>query len=519
LYFFVLKKNASDLLFASNFGQFRGGVGDHVDGGTSRFDDNGVIYQAICANCNGGAEFPTTPGAWSRVNASSNCNEAAVKIEMSFSGVVAGFRTSINNIPYDTTGCTPLVVNFNDTLQKGKTFYWDFGNGQKDTTYAPNFATSATYNSVGTYRVMMIAEDSLTCNIRDTGYLQIKASDNKAVLNFAAVKGLPCTSLNYTFNNQSVATNASFGPRSFVWDYGDGSAPDTSLNGSHTYSAISDYTVKLTLIDPAFCNAPQTKSIQLRVDPLVKAKFSTPGTGCAPYTANFVNQSGTSDVTWLFDDGASTNVENPSKTYSTPGNYQVRLVARDPNTCNKADTSAYFTIVVSDKPKAEFSWQPNPPISNTPTAFTNLSAGAIKYKWDFGDGTGSTESNPSHQYKSTGSFTAQLVAFNQFNCTDTFRLTVQALVSPLLDVPNAFTPGKFGINSVVNVAGFGILKMDWRIYNRWGQMVFQSNDVKLGWDGKFKGKDQPMDVYTYTLDAEFSDGNKIRKTGDITLIR
>ena len=519
LYFFVLKKNASDLLFASNFGQFKGGVGDHVDGGTSRFDENGVIYQAICANCNGGAVFPTTPNAWSRLNGSSNCNEAVVKIEMSFAGVVAGFRATINNVPYDTTGCTPLVVNFNDTLQKGKTFYWDFGNGQKDTTYSPDFATSATYNSVGTYKVMMIAEDSLTCNIRDTAYLQIKASDNKAVLDFTAVKGLPCTSLNYSFINKSIATNASFGPKSFVWDYGDGSPLDTSLNGSRTYPSIGDYTVKLTLIDTAFCNAPETKTIQLRVDPLVKAKFGTPGTGCAPYNASFTNQSGTSDVTWLFDDGTSTNVENPSKTYPTPGNYRVRLVARDPNTCNKADTSAYFTIVVSDKPKAEFSWQPNPPISNTPTTFTNLSTGAVKYEWNFGDGTGSTAVNPSHQYTATGNFVAQLVAINQFNCTDTFKLTVQTLISPLLDVPNAFTPGKFGVNSVVSVAGFGIQKMDWKIYNRWGQLVFQSYDIKSGWNGRFKGKDQPMDVYTYTLDVEFSDGKKIRKTGDITLIR
>ncbi|MBU3713767.1 MAG: PKD domain-containing protein [Ferruginibacter sp.] len=519
LYFFVLKKNASELLFASNFGQFQGSVGDHVDGGTSRFDENGVIYQAICANCNGGAVFPTTPNAWRRLNGSSNCNEAAVKIEMSFSGVVAGFRATINNVPYDTTGCTPLTVNFNDTLQKGKTFYWDFGNGQKDTTYAPDFATSATYNTAGTYTVRMIAEDSMTCNIRDTAYLKIIASNNKADLNFTAVKDLPCTSLNYSFVNNSVAVNAAFGPKSFVWDYGDGSPPDTAFNGSHIFPALGTYTVKLTLIDLKFCNAPETKSIQVKVDPLVKAKFSTPTAGCAPYTANFINQSGTSDVTWLFDDGTRTNTENPSKTYSIPGTYRVRLIARDPNTCNKADTSEFVTIVVSGKPRAEFTWQPNPPISNTPTNFTNLSTGAVKYEWDFGDGTSSSATDPSHQYTATGTFSVRLVAINQFNCTDTFRLTVQTLVSPLLDIPNAFTPGKFGPNSTINIKAFGISRLEWRIYNRWGQLVFQTNDLKIGWDGKFKGKDQPMDVYTYTLEAEFTDGKKVNKTGDISLLR
>jgi gliding motility-associated-like protein len=89
----------------------------------------------------------------------------------------------------------------------------------------------------------------------------------------------------------------------------------------------------------------------------------------------------------------------------------------------------------------------------------------------------------------------------------------------LLDVPNAFTPGKFGRNSIVRVEGFGITRMSWTIYNRWGQKVFESRDRRAGWDGTFKGQLQPMDVYAYTLDVEFSDGTKARKTGDITLIR
>ena len=86
-------------------------------------------------------------------------------------------------------------------------------------------------------------------------------------------------------------------------------------------------------------------------------------------------------------------------------------------------------------------------------------------------------------------------------------------------MPNAFTPGRFGLNSVVSVRGFGIIKMDWKIYNRWGQLIFQSSSKRQGWDGTFKGKLQPTDVYGYTLDAEFNDGKKLRKTGDITLLR
>ena len=518
-YFFVLKKDATSQLFGSNFGQYQGQTGDHVDGGTSRFDENGTIYQAMCANCNGGATFPTTAGVWRRTNGSVNCNEAAVKIEMNFAGVAAGVQSSINSLVNDTAGCVPFRVDFSDTLKKGKRLYWDFGNGLKDTTIAPLFSTYTIYNTVGTFTVRVIAEDSTTCNFRDTIYMKIKAGDNLATLSFTAIKDLPCTSLNYTFSNQSIPANGSFGPQSFTWDYGDGSAPEISFNGAHTFPSVGNYTVSLQLNDNNFCNSPETKTLNLSVNPLVKAKFSTPAVGCAPYQASFLNQSGTADVTWLFSDGTSSNVENPVKIFSNPGTYQVRLIARDLNTCNKSDTSGYFTIIVSEKPTADFSWSPNPPVRNTPTRFTNLSIGGTHYLWNFGDGVSSTLTNPSHQYIETGSFTAQLITYNQYDCTDTFSLTITTLIDPLLDVPNAFTPGRFGENAVVSIKGFGISKLDWKIYNRWGQMVFQTTDFNKGWDGSFKGKLQPMDVYAYTLDVVFSDGRKSRKTGDITLIR
>jgi gliding motility-associated-like protein len=113
-----------------------------------------------------------------------------------------------------------------------------------------------------------------------------------------------------------------------------------------------------------------------------------------------------------------------------------------------------------------------------------------------------------------------LIAYNEAGCTDTARLVVNTIIVPVVDVPNAFTPGRYGINGFVNVKGFGIGKMDWKIYNRWGQLIYRSQNRKQqGWDGTFKGKLQPMDVYAYTLDIEFTDGQKLRKTGDITLLR
>ncbi|HSN62203.1 MAG TPA: gliding motility-associated C-terminal domain-containing protein, partial [Ferruginibacter sp.] len=178
-----------------------------------------------------------------------------------------------------------------------------------------------------------------------------------------------------------------------------------------------------------------------------------------------------------------------------------------------------FTITVVPKPIASFTWSPNPPQENTPVNFSNTSIGATRYLWNFGDGETSTQTNPSYQYNATGTYNAELIAFNDDNCTDTFNLDVNVIVIPLLDVPNAFTPTQEGRNAIIKVEGFGIGKMSWKIYNRWGQLVFESAAKNMGWNGTFKGKLQPMDVYAYTLDVEFTDGKKIRKTGDITLFR
>src|SRR6185295_5689779 len=137
----------------------------------------------------------------------------------------------------------------------------------------------------------------------------------------------------------------------------------------------------------------------------------------------------------------------------------------------------------------------------------------------FGDGDSEIKTTmdvTSHQYNATGTYNACLLTYNEFGCLDSVCHPVEALIDPLLDVPNAFTPGRFGKNSTIRVEGFGIAKMTWRIYNRWGQVVFEAHNIKTGWDGTYKGQPQPMDVYAYTLDVEFTDGRKQRKSGDIT---
>lgn len=529
-YFIVIKRDATGLLYGSYFGQ-TGGFGEHVDGGTSRYDAQGVIYQAVCANCGQDRDypitsrFPTTPGVWAPNNGSRDCNLAAIKIAFNFAGVASGPKAYFNNLP-DTVGCVPFTVNFRDTVRNAQSYEWDFdGDGVTDFT-TPDYNATYTFNTIGTYRVRLIAIDASSCNQRDTAYVTIRVRDDPADIQFRADKDGSCESLTFKFTNQSVPPGSKpFGSKSFVWDFGDGevSAPMDASAVTHTYKAPGTYPVRLILVDTNYCNSGDWLPVNLGVVANVVARMETPAIGCAPYDAFFNNTSlGGHDYYWDFGDGTTSREMSPTHRYENIGTYIVRLVVADSNTCNKRDSIPPFTLTVHTKPTAAFSITPTTPEVNRPTTFLNQSIGGVRYKWLFGDGDSTVTNdmrNVLHQYNATDNYTAILITYNEFGCTDEDTLTVSALVSPLLDVPNAFTPGRGNRASVVKVAGFGIGRMNWRIYNRWGQKVFETSDRNAGWDGTFQGKLQPMDVYTYTLDVMFTDGRTQRKTGDITLIR
>lgn len=532
-YFFVLRKDATGQLFGSFFGETNppGSGCDHVDGGTSRFDKNGVIYQAICGNCKltppPHPVFPVTAGAWSTVNnaSGSGCNLTMLKIAMNLAGVAGGIQSSINGVPRDTAGCVPLTVDFIDTIANAQSYEWNFGDGSPTViTTVPN--TTHTFTNIGTFTVRLIAVDSTTCNIRDTSYMYIRVGNLEATLDFNPVKLAPCDSFKYRFDNLSVAPAAlPFGPQSFIWDFGDGSPRVTTGSGPvfHNYAAPGTYTVKMFLPDTGYCNAPDSVVKQLSVADNVRARFTTPASGCLVYNAVFDNTSQAGE-TWLWDfgDGTTSTAFEPVHTYTAVGTYNIVLIAYNPNTCNGSDT-ARFTIQVFDAPIPDFTHAPIVPVANTPVTFTNLSSpDAVRFRWDFGDGDTliTTSRAPvQHQYNATGTFNACLTAYNDIGCDSTICRPVEAIIIPLVDVPNAFTPLTGDINSLVTVKGFGIAKMKFAIWNRWGQKVFETNNQFQGWDGKVRGVVQPMDVYVYTLDVEFSDGTKTTKKGDITLIR
>ncbi|MFN0204186.1 MAG: SBBP repeat-containing protein, partial [Bacteroidia bacterium] len=168
-YLAVLDKNAQGLLYATYFGG--NNLGEHVDGGTSRFDKNGVVYGAVCAGCGSSNGFPTTPGAWSQQNNSNNCNLAVFKIDMGFSGIEGGFLPTdiAGNVVNNSQGCAPFEVHFLNTTtgtDPNTTIYsWYFGTtGATSNQAQPVY----TFTTPGVYSVSMYINDPTNCNPLDT---------------------------------------------------------------------------------------------------------------------------------------------------------------------------------------------------------------------------------------------------------------------------------------------------------------------------------------------------------------
>ena len=163
--------------------------------------------------------------------------------------------------------------------------------------------------------------------------------------------------------------------------------------------------------------------------------------------------------------------------------------------------------------------------------FTNNSDGATQFEWYYGDGTSSTEMNPFHYYDVVdpvqGNYEVTLFAYNDYGCYDSTSQKITIKDNLLLYVPNSFTPNGDEFNNTfkpVYGSSFPLVEYDLLIYNRWGEIVFQSMDISTGWDGTIKGQIAPEGVYIWKLniktdDRIMADSNSKQMTGNINLIR
>jgi gliding motility-associated-like protein len=416
------------------------------------------------------------------------------------------------------SACPPFTNSFTTTTTNGINYFWNFGDGGTATGASPTY----TFNTPGTYTVTLIVGNPNSCNKFDTATQVIHIKPSITAL-FNYVQTDTCSPYVLTINNTSVLNPVYPNAASwttYLWNFGDGNTSTVANPFTHTYFSPGTYTITLTIYDSTACNSPQTFSVPVSfADNNVTAVFGLPDSGCAPLTWTFINNStNATNYLWNFGGGNTSTSPSPTYTFATVGTYSVTMYAYNPNSCNKVD-SATQVITVYPSPFADFYYLPNPPLPNKPVSFTNTSIDAVSYIWDFGDGSFSTELNPTHLYNKSAALNVCLVAFNEYGCPDTACRPIRPEVVNIVDVPTGFSPNGDGNNDYVQVKGFGIKEMDFRIFNRWGELVYQSKDINGRWDGKYKGTEHEQDAFAYTLFVTFTDDSYVSKKGNITLIR
>jgi gliding motility-associated-like protein len=337
------------------------------------------------------------------------------------------------------------------------------------------------------------------------------------------IQTLPNTTVN-------IINTTNPGPWKYKWDFGDGTISEDPLIASHTYETFGNYTIKLEVTNDD-CVETVITLIQINpAIPILDFEYD-PASGCAPLTVNFTNLSKYADASsyhWKFGSNEGTSYAvNPSYTYYEPGIYSVTLSAAN----NFGDT-IYLTkqliIEVYEKPSAQFNVKPKLIYVPGGKLFTdNQSFGASSFEWNFGDGFTSNEFEPQHEYKEEGIFDITLIAVSAEGCADTTTLeaAVKTESSAQLLVPNAFSPNlsgpgnSQGQNDVFKPILRGVSNYQMMVFNRWGQLLFETTDPDRGWDGYFQGKLCQQDVYVYKIVAESADGQQLTRAGDIHLIR
>ncbi|HRI78725.1 MAG TPA: gliding motility-associated C-terminal domain-containing protein, partial [Cyclobacteriaceae bacterium] len=198
-------------------------------------------------------------------------------------------------------------------------------------------------------------------------------------------------------------------------------------------------------------------------------------------------------------------------------------------------TTKQMIIEVFATPDANFDTKPKLIYIPSGILYTkNNTFDANRYEWDFGDGGFSDLPEPQHIYENEGSFTISMIAISDHNCRDTATVknAVRVQKGGEMLVPNAFSPNLSGSSSGNPGGGMsdgkndiflpvmrGVTQFEMLIFNRWGQLLFESRDPQIGWDGYFQGRLCEQDVYVYKLTAEYVDGQRIVRTGDVNLIR
>ena len=506
-YLIVLSALAEDLVYAS----YLGGVSaqEHVDGGTSRFDVNGIVYHSACGGCGGHSDFPTFPdNVWSLTNESENCNNLV-------------FKFDFNLIPNASATADQLTVCANNELNLENqsvnfiSYEWDFGNGETSST---DFSPTVSYQETGTYEIVLVVTDSV-CMLSDTTRITIEVIPEVELVDLEDIYQCEPSLIEITAHSDGTASE-------FIWS-SDISFSDTLNND------ISDSVVEIFSEDGGYFYIKASNGYCEQIDSIfifyTSASLRLEGETklCIGDTARVwaINTNDTityENFVWEPDYIVVNGQGEAEVDVYTLETQYLKLTADASNGCIISDS---ILIEVSDIDTLELNASASESLIpiNSEVTLTGSPAGYF-YLWDPIQGVYDPTSSVTDALLSEHTLFTLTITDSICFLEDTVLVKVFEYVcdEPNIFIPNAFSPNDDGNNDILYARSRIIdetREFVFRIYNRWGELVFETYDIKEGWDGTWRDKKIAPDVYDYYLEGFCIDGQEFLIQGNVTLIR
>ena len=433
---------------------------------------------------------------------------------------LAAAITPQTDLPTFVSFCQGLEIQFKNESYGGTIYTWDFGVSGTNADVSTAFEPTYVFPGPGTYTVQLIVSKSQGCSDTTTQTFII----NDEVQAVFVPPPPQCVDGNsYDFIGDGIIPPGS----SFFWNFGPNAVPSTSTdqNPTNIVFDIDGYIdVEFTV---SYDNCEETYADEVLV-------YGPPRIGfrgdeelkCAPYAANFYNESfayTTIFSYWDFGDATSPSTAfDPVHVYEEPGVYDVSLTIWTVDGCiDTLNLLKEELVVVEPKPTAGFIVEPL--IQDEYEAeftFVNTSEDAHKQWFYFGNGASTTFTEYTYYYPEPGIYHPYQVVKNIEGCKDTAWATITVVPIIPIMVPNAFTPDSDGKNRTFKPILYKPQNYFMYIYNRWGELVFQSENPEAEWDGNYGGEPAQDGIYLwYIRYYEYDTGLLKDIRGHVTLIR
>jgi len=445
------------------------------------------------------------------------CRDSITKTTTVSPYVVASFDTTQR-----PQACIFNPIQFTSTAKNAYYYAWYFG----DKAISVDSTTTHAYREIGIFTVTHVAFDSIGCSDTITSPNSVTILQGpKADFSFTPFKPkIPYNTL-VNFTDLSLSNL----PLTYNWNFGDLGNPSNQQNPNHTYTDSGWYNVQL-IVNTSVCSDTIIKPLYVQPRLPIIDFGASPTSGCSSLTVNFTNSTlHANQYIWSFGDGQTSTDENPTHTYMLPGYYRVSLLAQGVG----GDTIAFKDsfIYVYENPIAYFTAAPAKLyIPRTFVYAKNESYNAVSYNWETYTYPlrslleTSSDTSPTFDFKEVGKYSIQLVATDSKGCTDTLfkEGIIEVDNASFALLPNAFSPeSSVGLNDTFKPFSYGLTddEYEMKIYTRWGELLFVSNKVNLGWDGRYKGEYVQSGTYLFTVRGRFVNGVDLVENGSLTVVR